>query len=80
MATLIETMEALYHSEINCGISSFWDDGFKIWLGDHINGETDYSSFGADELDTEASRWLHEVALKRYPQSDYAKSQMLKID
>lgn len=72
MAKLVEVMEALYASEINCGVSSFWDGGFKVWLGDSMNGETDYSSFNSTELDTLAAGFLHNMAIKRYPQSDYA--------
>ena len=28
----------LYRSEINCSISSFWDNGFLVQLGDDMNG------------------------------------------
>ena len=72
MSKLVEVMEALYASEINCGVSSFWDNGFKVWIGDDMNGETDYSAFHSTELDTAAADFLHEMAIKRYPQSEYA--------
>jgi hypothetical protein len=31
-------IQALYDSEINCSISSFWDGGFMVKLGDEYNG------------------------------------------
>jgi hypothetical protein len=31
-------MEALYAAEINCTVSSFWDAGFSVRLGDEMNG------------------------------------------
>lgn len=33
-----EVLQALYDSEINCRIESFWDDGWIGWLGDELNG------------------------------------------
>ena len=32
------TMVALYALEINCGLSSFWDGGWTVWIGDEMNG------------------------------------------
>jgi hypothetical protein len=31
-------MQRLYDSEINATMSSFWDDGFYVKLGDEMNG------------------------------------------
>ena len=31
-------MKNLYESEINCSISSFWDNGWDVKLGDEMNG------------------------------------------
>ena len=33
-----EILQALYASEINCRIESFWDGGWIGWLGDEMNG------------------------------------------
>lgn len=60
----LKVMAALYDSEINCSLSSFWDGGFTVKLGDDINGvkaTSDwFSSFSAhwspDEL--KESEWL----------------------
>ena len=71
MSDLVEIMQALYRSEINCGVQSFWDGGFTVRLGDDLNGTTASENFEAGELG-EAGEWLHEQALKHYPSSDYA--------
>jgi hypothetical protein len=31
-------IERLYASEINCSISTFWDGGIAVKLGDELNG------------------------------------------
>jgi hypothetical protein len=31
-------IQALYDSEINCSITTFWDGGFTVRLGDEMNG------------------------------------------
>ena len=35
---LSDVLAALYASEINCGLESFWDGGFRVWIGDPLNG------------------------------------------
>jgi hypothetical protein len=79
---LVDVLSALYESEINVRVSSFWDGGFRIELGDELNGFCASRSFhkgvGADDyrewalLWSDAADWLHHEALKRYPSSDYA--------
>jgi len=66
---LIDVMLALYASEINCGIESFWDAGWTAWIGDTANGEVR----APVELDN-AAEWLHRAAVERFPNSDYAVS------
>lgn len=69
---LLEVMAALYDSEINCGMASFWDAGFEVWLGDDVNGKKATQGFYPREF-AEAGKWLHEAALEHYPDSEYAK-------
>ena len=69
--TLVATMRALYRSEINCGVQSFWDGGFRVRLGDNINGTTAYADFDVTEIES-AGQWLHDEAVKHYPTSEYA--------
>lgn len=33
-----DILQALYESEINCRVESFWDGGWTGWLGDETNG------------------------------------------
>ena len=68
---LSAVLAALYASEINAGLSSFWDAGFTVWLGDHMNGREAESFAGPDIA--KAADWLHEQALVAYPDSVYAK-------
>ena len=35
-----DILQALYDSEINTRIESFWDRGWTGWLGDEMNGFT----------------------------------------
>lgn len=68
---LQSVMEALYQSEINCCIDSFWDGGWSVSLGlagldGCVAGTTFYT------LD-ECARWLYENARKQYPNSRFAK-------
>lgn len=32
------TLRHLYKLEINCGMASFWDGGWDVWIGDDLNG------------------------------------------
>jgi hypothetical protein len=62
--------QALYDSEINFSVSTFWDGGFEVKLGDEINGW-----LAEVRLDTwaEVERWLSEKAREQFPESDFAK-------
>lgn len=63
-------MKALYASEINCGIQSFWDGEWQAWIGDEMNGiKSEDFNIPFDDL----GDWLHKTALKAFPTSDYAK-------
>ena len=85
MRDFTTVLSELYDSEINAGVSSFWDDGFTVWLGDRMNGLKAERQFRAgDERTPEAfanwatlwsaaADWLHDEAVKHYPNSLYAK-------
>jgi len=68
---LVAVMSSLYESEINCRISSFWDGGFTVEIGDEMNGFHASKLFYVAELYL-AGRWLGETARTLYPQSVYA--------
>jgi hypothetical protein len=65
----------LYESELNCSISSFWDNNWDVKLGDEMNG------FVAEDnvrTPAEATEFLHKAALKHFPTSGYAKRHLAK--
>ena len=33
-----KVIDALYESEINCSVDTFWDGGYTVKLGDEMNG------------------------------------------
>lgn len=59
-------MKELYDEEINCGIESFWDAGFTVWIGDEVNGKRAERGFDVQELDR-VEGWLRNEARKLYP-------------
>lgn len=63
------TMKRLYESEINCSISSFWDNGWDVKLGDEMNGFVAEGNFRT--LD-EAAEFLDRQARKHFAGSVYA--------
>lgn len=70
--SLISIMQALYASEINCSVSCFWDGGWKVKLGDEMNGWKAEANFDNDKLD-DAAQWLRDEAKKVYPHSEFSK-------
>ena len=62
-------IKRLYESEINCSISSFWDNGWDAKLGDQMNGFVAEGNFGT--LD-EAADFLDREARKHFAKSLYA--------
>jgi hypothetical protein len=82
MADVEHILRQLHDSEIKAGVQTFFDAGMRIWIGDEVNGvlaETTIDrtdGFVAprewQEGDSAVS-WLHETALRLYPDSTYAK-------
>lgn len=69
---LEDVIRALYASEINCRISTFWDAGITVELGDEANGFRESATFDIGEMD-KAALWLDERVRAHYPHSVYAK-------
>ena len=63
-------IEALHDSEINGGISWFFDGVWRVTLGDPHNGIDAEATVGSPQ---EAADWLRATAVKRYPDSDFAR-------
>ena len=83
----LETVLArLYRSEINVSISTFWDGGWDVKLGDDMNGFEAETTIFCPSGDISHQRtledvraglaqvacWLDGVARERYPESQYA--------
>ena len=62
-------LNRLYESEINCSISTFWDNGWDVKLGDEMNGFRAEGNFRS--LD-EVAAFLDREARKHFPDSAYA--------
>ena len=67
--SLSEVLDKLYASEVNFTISSFWDNGIDVALGDETNG---YDAEGNVQTAAEAAEWLDREARQLYPKSKYA--------
>ncbi len=62
-------MKKLYESEINCSISSFWDNHWDVKLGDEMNGFVAEGNF--QTLD-ECADFLDRQARIHCPESVYS--------
>ncbi len=72
---LHEVISALYASEINCRVSSGWDAGVDLFIGDEQNGYDEKTLVLAIQgWEAEAAEWLHDAAIRCYPDSAYALS------
>lgn len=62
----LKILKCLYENEINWRLSCFWDGGYRIELGDEING----FQIGAQGFETinEAIEWLFKEACTLYPE------------
>lgn len=66
----MSVLQDLYHSEINFTVSTFWDGGFTVKLGDDMNGlvaEANFARWGMVE------EWLIRAAIEHFPSSLFAK-------
>jgi hypothetical protein len=61
--------QRLYDDEINFAVSTFWDAGFEVKLGDDMNGFKDETTV---RTWAEAEAWLDAKAREHYPSSVYA--------
>jgi hypothetical protein len=71
----------LHDSEINAVVQTFCDTGMRVWIGNEATGiqaETTINRTRAARLKwpegLTAASWLHETALRLYPDSKYAKA------
>jgi hypothetical protein len=76
--SLQTVLRELHDSGINAGLQTFAWCGFRVWIGDDVNGRKaeatlDNVNGGAWWEDDSIAHWLHETASRLYPTSDYAK-------
>jgi hypothetical protein len=67
-----QVIQNMYESEINCEVSTFWDAGFLVKLGDYVNG------FVAEthvRTAAEAAVWLTTAAKEHFPESAFSLGQ-----
>jgi hypothetical protein len=62
-------IEALYDSEINCSVSTFWDAHITVQLGDEMNG---FVAENECKTASEAAEFLDRAAREEFPESAYA--------
>ncbi len=55
--TIGEMLQAIYDSEYNIELSWFWDGGFDICIGDHINGSGSSGNFTSLQ---DAVQWAYD--------------------
>jgi hypothetical protein len=62
-------------------VQTFYDAGMRVWISDELNGiqaETTINRTAAARLKwpegLTAASWLHETAIRLYPDGHYAKS------
>jgi hypothetical protein len=60
--------QKLYDSEINFLISTFWDGGFDVKIGDKTNG---YDAETNVDTMEEAAEFLRVMAILHYPNSNF---------
>ena len=54
---LNEVLERLYKAEINAGIASFWDAGYRAWIGDESNGIKRERCFSVGKGPNDCATW-----------------------
>jgi hypothetical protein len=69
--------QRFYDSEINFEVSSFWDAGFDVGLGDAMNGFLERNKVKSW---SEVEEWLRAAALRHYPESAFAKQELRRAE
>ena len=71
-------LRELLDSEINAGLQTFAFGSFRVWLGDELNGFAAAAEITPKDPawsdNSAVAHWLHETAIRLYPESDYAKA------
>jgi hypothetical protein len=77
LRSLQGVLAELLDNEINAGLQTFAFDSFRVWIGDEMNGFDATAEFTPEDPawadDAAVAHWLHETAIRLFPESDYAK-------
>jgi hypothetical protein len=65
----MSVFQDLYHSEINFSVSTFWDGGFDVRLGDEMSG---FKASATIDRWGQIEPWLTAEAIKAFPKSIFA--------
>ena len=63
--TALEKLNDLYDREINFSMSTFWDGGYDVKIGDAMNG---FKAEATAENAEQAIEWIYEKANELYSQ------------
>lgn len=63
-------LQRLYASEINASVETFWDNGYRVKLGDPLNG---YRAETTVQTWNEVEVWLEEQACRHFPSSEFTR-------
>jgi hypothetical protein len=74
MTGLESELELIYASEINVRLETFWDGGWRVAVGDEMNGLHWYDGPVSDVAAILPA--LQSLIKEHYPESSYAKSLM----
>ncbi len=74
MTGLESELQLIYDSEINVRIESFWDGGYRVAVGDELNGLHWHKDAKGDVAAILPA--LQSLIKAHYPDSTYAKSLM----
>jgi hypothetical protein len=76
--SLQRVLRELLDSDINAGLQTFAFDSFRVWIGDELNGFAAAAEITPKDAawpdNSAVAHWLHETAIRLYPESDYAKA------
>lgn len=65
----MSVIQDLYNSEINFAVSTMWDGGFEVQIGDQVSGFKAKATFWHWG---QVEQWLTAEAIKHWPMSDFA--------
>jgi hypothetical protein len=73
---LQQVLREMHDGEINAGLQTFAWGGVRVWIGDELNGRAAEGTLTPQESpsgdDDAIAHWLHETAVRLYPNSEYA--------